>query len=30
MDRGAIGGACHEPVKHVQFADEMTLADAPD
>ena len=30
MDRGAVGGARHQPVEHVELAHQMTLADAAD
>ena len=30
MDGGAIGGARHQAVEHVEFADQMSLADAAD
>ncbi len=30
MDRGAIGGARHQPVEHVELAHQMALADAAD
>jgi len=30
VDRGSVGCACHQSVKHVELANEMTLSDAPD
>ncbi len=30
MDRRAVGGARHQPIEHVELADEVALADAAD
>ena len=30
VDRGAVGGARHQPVEHVELADQMALADPAD